>query len=111
MKTETVYEKTKLFVESKISKELLNDIKIQTFSDDSDILTNMLTARMTAYVYSNLSEERNLTYYFDKPTFFEWLFRKKRKAVFNLKVKDLLLNAPKSENTMRIYVVDKSEQN
>lgn len=101
------FEKEKVAVMQKISNEVLNDLKLDIAQVDDDFINETMTMRLTGFIYSNLSDERDLEYYFDRPTFLDWLFKRKRKAVFNLIVKDLLLNTPKTDNTMRVYVVDK----
>jgi len=105
---EIKFEKEKIAIMQKISNEVLNDLILEDGTCNDDFINDMFTMRLTASIYSNLADERSLDYYFDRPTFLDWLLRRKRKATFNLKVKDLLLNAPKTDNSMRIYVVDRS---
>ena len=102
------FKKEKVAVMQKISNEVLNDLKFKDYHDADDFVNDTMTRHLTGFIYSNLADERNLDYYFDRPTFLDWLLRRKRKATFNLKVKDLLLNAPKTDNSMRIYVVERS---
>lgn len=101
------FEKERVAVMQKRSKEVLNDLKLDISHDSDDFITGNMTMRLTGFIYSNLAEERNLYYYFDRPTFMDWLLKRKRTATFTLKVKDLLLNAPKTDNTIRIYTVDR----
>lgn len=103
---EVLFEREKVAVMHKIERELLNDLSLQVSPFGDDFIKNTLTIKLSAFIYSNLAEERNLDYYFDRPSFLDWLLRKKRKATFKLKVKDLLLNAPKPENTMRTYNIE-----
>lgn len=105
---EIKFEREKVAVMQKISNEVLNDLKLEISQVADDFVNETMTMRLTGFIYSNLADERILDYYFDRPTFLDWLLRRKRKATFNLKVKDLLLNAPKTENSMRIYVVERS---
>jgi hypothetical protein len=105
---EIKFEKEKVAVMQKISNEVLNDLKLEVSQVSDDFVNKTMTMRLTGFIYSNLADERNLDYYFDRPTFLDWLLRRKRKATFNLKVKDLLLNVPKTDNSMRIYVVEPS---
>lgn len=103
---EVIFEKEKIAVMQKISTELFNDLELDVSKVSDDFVNETMTMKLTGFIYSNLADERNLDYYFDRPTFFDWILRRKRKATFNLKVKDLLLNAPKMDNSMRIYIVD-----
>ena len=105
---EIKFEKEKVTVMKKISNEVLNDLKLEVSKVSDDFVNETITMLLTGFIYSDLADERNLDYYFDRPTFLDWLLRRKRKATFNLKVKDLLLNDPKTDNSMRIYVVDPS---
>ena len=104
---EIKFEKEKIAVMQKISKEVLNDLILEGGSVNDDYVNNTFTMRLTAYIYSNLADEKTLDYYFERPTFWDWILRRKRKATFLLRVKDLLLSAPKTDNSIRIYVVDR----
>ena len=101
-----MFEKEKIAVYQKISKEILSDLELLVSKADTDFIDKTMTMQLSGYIYSNLAEERVLHYYFDRPTFLDWLFRRKRKATFNLKVKDLKLNDPKTDNSIRIYIVE-----
>lgn len=107
---EIIFEKEKIAVMQKISTELFNDLELEVSKVSDDFVNETMTMKLTGFIYSNLADERNLDYYFDRPTFLDWILRRKRKATFNLKVKDLLLNAPKMDNSMRIYIVDGYEK-
>lgn len=106
---QTEFKKERIAVMQKMSDELLNDLKFKLGQEGGDIVCGQLTARLTGFIYSNMAEERDLVYYCVRPTFFDWLFRRAKKVVFNLKVKDLLLKAPKTNNTERIYEVKLKE--
>jgi hypothetical protein len=108
---EVIFERKKLRAYEKISLgkiEALSEFSIDAV--DEDVLNDLLTVQITAYIYENTAEERELTYYCEPPTFLDWLFRRKKKAIFKLVVKDLLLDPPKVKDTERIYVVTQ-EQN
>ena len=89
----------------KISSCIVNkELKLGLNRDD--FLEELLTAVLSAHIYSNMAEQRELVYSFKRPTFWEWITRKKRKATFTLNVKDLLINPPKNtDNVIRIYEV------
>ena len=110
MEKQTIeFEKEKIATMQKISNEIFTDLELQVSQIDNDIIYNTMTMRLSGFIYSNLADERSLDYYFDKPTFLDWILRRKRKATFNLKVKDLLLNPPKTKNSIRMYVIEKDE--
>ena len=90
----------------KISRELLDDIiigepKLSIGLVEDNFIRDQLTANLSAYVYANTMLERELVYYCEPPTFFDWLFRRKRRVVFTLIVNDILKNPPKN-NEVRI---------
>ena len=98
------YTKEEVSVMQKISKEVLNDLTLEANAKSFDIMYNTITMRLSGYIYSRTSEERKLEYYFDRPSFLDWALRRKRKAIFNLIVKDLALKKPE-ENTLRTYSI------
>lgn len=86
----------------RIPKEVIADLSVEVLDD---FLKSSVTRRVNAYFYSNTREERELVYYCDKPTFFDWLFGRKKRVVFNFKVKDLLINPP-DPNVHTILTID-----
>lgn len=105
---EIEFKKETLRAYNKISLELLTDITLKIGTVDDDAAREIVTYMIETEIYSNLAEERELTYYFKRPKFFDWLFRRSKVATFELKVKDLLINPP-PENTERIYIVNKKD--
>lgn len=105
------FDKEKVAVMEKISRELLRDVEFGCGNTDMDVVTNQMTLKLTGYIYSNMADVRTLTYYCDRPKFFDWLFRRRKSVNWELKVKDLLLNPPKlKDRTTRIYLVDKIDE-
>lgn len=99
-----IFEKEKLTVMKKISNEVLKSTNFDISTEYMDFVKDQLTAKLAAFIYADTVVERKLEYWFDRPTFFDWLFRRRRKAIFKLKIKDILLNAPEIEkNVLRIY--------
>ena len=105
-KAKTLFEAEKLAAYKRISKELLNDTEFK-LDNYEDYLNETMTATLSSYIYNNMAEKRELIYYCDRPSFLDWLLRRSKKVIFNLEVRDLLLNAPKTNNTMRIYIVNR----
>jgi hypothetical protein len=104
----TTFTKEKITVMEKISNEVIRELKFESGQTGDDFMNDILTKRLSAFVYANTLEERELVYYCPRPTFFDWLFRRTKKAVWNFKVKDLLLNAPATPNTLRIYEIERN---
>ena len=108
---EIKFDREKVAVMQKISKEVLSNLKLEFSQGEDDFVneaTEAMTMRLTGFIYSNLAEERDLNYYFDRPTFLDWLLRRRRKATFKLRVEDLLLNPPTTNKTIRIYVTERT---
>lgn len=89
----------------KVPKTLVSDIKFKIDHVGYDLMEDLLTHMMYGNIYSKMADERVLTYYAPKPTFFDWLFGRIKKVEFQLKVKDLLINPPQ-KGTIRTYEVD-----
>jgi hypothetical protein len=99
---EVEFQREKIQAMKKISKSVFSDYILEY---QEGFVEEMLTVKMAGFVYENMADERELVYCCPKPSFLDWLLRRKRKVVFNLKTKDLLIDPPKLENTARIYVV------
>lgn len=93
------------FGKGKIS--FITKVKMDTGFVNIHDLMEETSARFTAEILERTAEERTLEYTFKIPTFFDWLLRRKRKATFELKVKDLLLDPAnyKGFETVRTYEV------
>lgn len=105
-KVEFDLEKIQAF--EKISNELVADKTFEVGHADDDFINNLLTAKVSAYIYANTVDERDLVYLCERPKFTDWLFRRRKRAIFRLKVEDLLINPPKCKNTKRIYITEQS---
>lgn len=105
------FEREKVRVMKRISKEMITDVKLSLHQTNDDFIYDTLHAELSAFIYSSLTEERELVYWSERPKFFDWLFRRKKIVVFHLQVKDIMLNPPKIKNTARIYNVVAPSQN
>lgn len=104
-KNKTPFEKEKIAFTRMISKEMLIDTKLE-FDHYSEADKGIIISGLSSYIYTNMADKRKLVYYCNRPSFFDWLLRRTKKVVFNLEVKDLLLNPPKTNGTKRIYIVN-----
>lgn len=100
-----VFTKERISNYMKVSKEFMSAVEIRIAEGGDDYITGQLTAMMDLYVNSILQDERILTYYCSRPTFFDWLFRREKQVQWKLITKDLLLNPPE-ENTKRVFIHD-----
>jgi hypothetical protein len=106
----TAFMREKIATIEKMSLDCLTDLKLELGQDTDDYLGGVFTARLQAFIYQNTIAERDLVYYCDRPTFLDWLLRRKKKVVFKFKAKDLLIKPPKTEKpTLRIYEIKESE--
>ena len=101
-------ERTEFTLESmadsmKWSEEYLSDIKMKAGVESEDFMKQLLTVRIKAYFYSHESDEKEMIFYSKRPTFLDWLLRRKRRHVVNVKIKDILKNPPKGIKTKRLY--------
>jgi len=101
-------ERTEFALESmadsmKWSEEYLSEIKMKAGVESEDFLKQLLTVRIKAYFYSHETDEKEITCYSERPTFLDWLLRRTRTHVVNVKVKDILKNPPKGIKTKRLY--------
>ena len=103
------FTKEKIAVMEKISGSII-DSEFAIGIEQGDVLTDTMTVKLKAYIYTCVAEERELIYYTTKPTFMDWLRGRTKRVVFDLKVKDMLLNPPADrENTLRLYSTELSE--
>ena len=63
-----------------MNSDVIQDIDLSVFED---ILYNDLAIRLDAYLLAR--ERSNYSMFADRPTFAEWLFRKRRRFDFNIK--------------------------
>ena len=104
MNSEIEFKRERVAAQNKIAASALNDLAFSVSQVLDDFSQDMLTAQLEGYIYTHLADKRDLVYYCPRPKFFDWLFRRKKKVVFKLETKDMLLDAPKVENTARIFI-------
>ena len=99
------FNKEKIAAYSKVCGKLLTNASLQSGLDGTDIVNDLFTIKLEGWILSNMAEKRTLIYYCDRPTFFDWLFRRIRTVKWKIEVKDLLLNPPElKDGTTRIYI-------
>jgi hypothetical protein len=108
---EVRFNREKVAATMQMSKDCLVDLKLDIGQTSENYISDMLTARLTGHVYSNTIDERKLEYYLERPTFFDWLFRRRKKVVFDFKAKDLMLNPPNfnGDTLLRCYEIGRGE--
>ena len=74
---------------------------------NEDYLYDMLSTRMDAFLYTQTHEEQTLTRYADRPTFLDWVLRRRKKYQWTVKMRDVLKNPPTTNiPTVRMYEID-----
>jgi hypothetical protein len=108
---EVRFNREKVVAQMQIAKECLSDIKLNIAQTSEDFMSDKLTVQLVGFIYSNTIDERKLEYNLERPTFFDWLFRRRKKVVFDFKAKDLMLNPPKTDRDkiLRVYEIGKGE--
>ena len=86
----------------KFTEEYISDIQIQYGKDSDDFIKNLVTVRLKTDLYSKFVEERTLTKEFKRPTFFDWLLRRKQKYTFNVKVSEVTKYVQNGDNVLMV---------
>lgn len=96
------FKKQKFVSFDKFTEEYISDVKIQYGIDSDDFIKNLVTARLKTDLYSKFIEDRTFTKEFKRPTFFDWLLRRKQKYTFNVKVSEVTKYVPNGENILMV---------
>lgn len=86
----------------KFTEEYISDVKIQYGKDSDDFIKNLITVRLKTDLYSKFVENRTITKEFKRPTFLDWLFRRKLKYTFNVKVSEVTKYVPIADNILMV---------
>jgi hypothetical protein len=100
---EIQFNKERVATLAHFSKLLLSEPKITA---TEDFVHDELVLKLEAFLYSNTLEEKEISYLFKRPTFFDWLFRRTRLAKFDFKAREILNNPPQMKNTTIFYDVN-----
>jgi len=104
---EVTYISERLGADTEIIESCLTDLDLNITKEE--YIKDVLKAQLVGFIYSNTIDERQLEYYCERPSFLDWLFRRKKKVMFNFKAKDLLINPPKDfqNKALRVYEIYK----
>lgn len=97
------FNKNKLAVSAKLSSVLLEDVRATTGLDAFDLVKDQLTVQLVAGFMTALNETKNITVYAERPTFLDWLLRRKRRFVLTVNAKEILKDPPKVESGILMY--------
>lgn len=102
----SVFQKTKASMRMTMNSDVIQDIDLSVFED---ILYNDLAIRLDAYLLARVKGYVNYSMFADRPTFAEWLFRKRRRFDFNIRIEDLKINKG-ADDVRRTINVESSKQ-
>lgn len=84
MNTERIT-KEKVTAYVKVSRDF-----VETGMVDDDFVYNQLTAQLYGYVYSMAKEEGEISVFIERPTFFDWLFRRTKEKKIQYSIRELV---------------------
>lgn len=89
----------------KVSREYL-----EIGREANDFAYDMLTAKLHGFIYSMAKEEGSITILFEPPTFFDWLFRRRKEKKIPYKIRELVradkMKFPDNIRVIEIPVLD-----
>lgn len=83
----TEFEKQKIRAMIKMS---FQSMKLEVAQCDADFINEELTLQLTSFIYQRTVEEREMVYYCPRPTFMDWLMRRKKRVVFTANLKQVI---------------------
>lgn len=90
----------------KIAREALVDIKVREGLDGDDFARDLVTQVVEGFIYADQVQEKIIPCYLPKPSFLDWFLSRERKIDVVFKAKDIVLNPPKTDKTVRHYSYD-----
>lgn len=74
--------------------------------ESDDFMYNQLTVMLHGYVYSMAKEEGEITVHIERPTFFDWLFRRTKEKKVKYVIKELVqANKMKFPDNIRVIQI------
>jgi len=85
-----------IFTKEKIAfiKKYSSEFSIEAGIDADDILRDLFTAKMQAFLLTRINEVKDVTVFRDRPKFLDWLLRRKATFHFRFESKEVLHNPP-----------------
>ena len=103
---EIIFNRERVAQYLKYSKEMVSQMRLTL--NVEDYLTDELTAVLDSYLYTQTQDEKTISYYVDRPKFFDWLLRRRKRVDFTIKARDVLLNPPTDNPpTIRLYEINR----
>lgn len=96
--TQTTFTKEKIAVNEKISDLFLKEMDLSIAKNGDDFVRELFTIQLESFIMTRLNEKQNIIVYRERPTFMEWILRKRRSFVFEISCKEVLKNPPSLPN-------------
>lgn len=94
MNKEINFIREKVAVSTKISEVFANEMVLSAGREYDDFMRDEFTVKLEAFILTHVNEIQRITVYRERPTFLDWLFRRKREFTFEINCKDVLINPP-----------------
>jgi len=103
---EIIFNRERVAQHLRYSKEMVSQMRLTL--NIEDYLTGELSAVLDSYLYTQTQEEKTISHYADRPKFFDWLLRRRKRVDFTIKARDVLLNPPPDNPpTIRLYEINR----
>ena len=99
------FKKEKISTYIKFTNEMLEDITIAR--EGCDFERDLMTMQLSNFIFTSMIGEKTIIKTFERPSFFEWLFKKERTVHIDVVAKEIFKNPP---NTDIIYKIEEHEK-
>lgn len=101
-RTTQAFKRNSFVAYQKFSNEYASTIMLGFSQDSNDYFNETFSAKIQMDFFAKFIEERTFTKEFKRPTFFDWLFRRKPKYTFNVKVSEVTKYVPNGDNVLMV---------
>lgn len=88
------FKKERIVNDVKVSNLILSELDLSISQAGDDFVRQLFTMRLEAFILSRLNEEKTITVYKERPSFLDWLLRRRRAFTFEFSCKEVLINPP-----------------
>lgn len=99
MYKEQEFKKQKVAQFLRVAKKLL--------IDDKDYVKSTIEVRLEGYMYERTIAEKEITYHLERPSFMDWLLRRRTSKTIKVNISEALNNPPETPNTTRLFDLKK----
>ena len=105
-----VFHKNKLALITQMDSCMMDDVQLEAGCNNADFMRNTFTLKLTAGFMAAMNETKTITVQAKRPSFLDWLLRRKRSFVFTVNSKEVLKNPPVVHGNVLIYEVTENRQ-